>query len=137
MNRNDFQAISRLRLREARVLLRNGHPTGAYYLLGYAVECALKACVAKQMKRFDIPEKDLINKVYTHNLETLLNLSGLKPTLELDSKTGPALAVNWAIVKDWSEQRRYDTYISDKTAADLYSAVAGRDGILAWIRHKW
>jgi hypothetical protein len=47
MNRNDFQKISRLRVKEAKALLDNGYPAGAYYLMGYAVECALKACIAK------------------------------------------------------------------------------------------
>jgi hypothetical protein len=47
MNRNDLQNLSRLREKEAKVLLDNGCFAGAYYLLGYAVECALKACIAK------------------------------------------------------------------------------------------
>ena len=55
MNRNDFQKISRLRVKEAKALLDNGYPAGAYYLMGYAVECALKACIAKQTKRYDFP----------------------------------------------------------------------------------
>ena len=53
MNRNDFQKISRLRVKEAKALLDSGYPVGAYYLMGYAVECALKACIAKQTKRYD------------------------------------------------------------------------------------
>jgi HEPN domain-containing protein len=46
MHRNDLMRLSRLRIREARVLLEAGEFPGAYYLAGYAVECALKACVA-------------------------------------------------------------------------------------------
>jgi hypothetical protein len=41
MNRADLQQIAELRLQEARTLLTGGFPDGAYYLAGYAVECAL------------------------------------------------------------------------------------------------
>jgi len=38
-------------------LLRLGLFDGAYYLAGYAVECALKACIAKGTQRFEFPDK--------------------------------------------------------------------------------
>ena len=63
MNRYDLQKLSRLRVREAKVLLDNKCYEGAYYLLGYAVECALKACIARQTKAFDFPDRKLINDI--------------------------------------------------------------------------
>jgi len=45
MNRIDFQEIAELRLRESKALLAAGIPEGAYYLAGYAVECALSTTV--------------------------------------------------------------------------------------------
>jgi hypothetical protein len=45
--RRDFRTLAELRAEEARVLLRSRRQLGAYYLAGYAVECALKACIAK------------------------------------------------------------------------------------------
>jgi hypothetical protein len=56
MNRNELQKISRLRVKEAKVLLDNGYAPGAYCLMGYAVECVLKACIAKKTKRYDCPD---------------------------------------------------------------------------------
>ncbi len=47
MNRSDLQNLATIRLRDAEVLLDNGRYDGAYYLLGYVIECALKACIAK------------------------------------------------------------------------------------------
>ena len=47
LSRKELQALSGIRLREARALARLGMNDGAYYLAGYAVECALKACIAK------------------------------------------------------------------------------------------
>ena len=47
MNRNDFQQLADVRINEAEALLVQGKYDGAYYLAGYAVECGLKACIAK------------------------------------------------------------------------------------------
>ena len=55
--RSDFRILSETRLEEARLLLKGRRHLGAYYLAGYAVECALKACIAKQRKRFEFPPK--------------------------------------------------------------------------------
>jgi HEPN domain-containing protein len=43
VDRNELQALSRLRLKEAAALLELGWFDGAFYLAGYSVECALKA----------------------------------------------------------------------------------------------
>ena len=47
MNRGDLQLLANIRLDEAKALLAASLPAGAYYLAGYAVECGLKACIAK------------------------------------------------------------------------------------------
>ena len=52
-------------LKRQKALLDGGYPAGAYYLMGYAVECALKACIAKQTKRYDFPPKpSSVNAIY-------------------------------------------------------------------------
>jgi HEPN domain-containing protein len=66
MNRADLQRLSRLRIQEARSLFKLKHYSGAYYLAGYSVECALKACLARDTPRFDFPDKELVLKSYTH-----------------------------------------------------------------------
>jgi HEPN domain-containing protein len=138
MNRKDLQRISRLRVREARILLKEGYYSGAYYLLGYAIECALKACIAKQIRRHDFPDRKLINDSYTHNLETLLKLSGLKTELENAFQSNPSLELNWTIVKDWGIDSRYSDKTSKTTAQDFYSAVTARkSGVLSWLKGWW
>ncbi len=133
-----MQRITRLRVNEAKVLLENGYFSGAYYLLGYAVECALKACIAKQIKRYDFPDRKLINDSYSHELEKLLGVSGLKEKLQDEIRNNPNLEVNWAIVKDWSVESRYSTDISETTARDFYSAVTAREnGVLSWLKKWW
>jgi hypothetical protein len=65
MNRNDLQTISKIREKEARILLRNQCALGAYYLLGYSVECAIKACISKQIRRYEFPDRKLANESYS------------------------------------------------------------------------
>ncbi|MBM3495147.1 MAG: DNA-binding protein [Armatimonadetes bacterium] len=136
MNRAAFQRLSHLRVREARALLRARCYAGAYYLLGYAVECALKACIAKQVKRHDFPPKDG-SKFYTHKPVELLRLAGLKESLESDIPHSPLLADSWATVKDWSEEVRYDASVSKAMAHDMLVACTRPDGILGWLRERW
>lgn len=55
VDRRDLHVLSRIRLKEAKALLDAGLYDGAYYLAGYAVECGLKACIAKKTKRHEFP----------------------------------------------------------------------------------
>ena len=49
MNRSELQQLAEIRLRDAKALLVTGeNDAGAYYMAGYAVECALKAVIAKK-----------------------------------------------------------------------------------------
>jgi HEPN domain-containing protein len=138
MNRSDLQGVSRLRVKEARLLLDNGYFSGAYYLLGYAIECALKACIAKQIKRHDFPDRKVVNGSYTHDLQTLLGISGLKEKLQEEIQSNPTLEVNWTIVKDWKVESRYSTIMSETKARDFYSAVTARkNGVLTWLKKWW
>ena len=71
MNRIEFQEIAELRLKESRALLAAGLPDGAYYLAGYSVECALKACIAKRTQEHDFPEQKRAIDSHTHDLRDL------------------------------------------------------------------
>ena len=79
MNRPDFQQLAEVRIREAHALLKDGHSDGAYYLADYAVECALKACIAKNVKQheFPPPQKVVGESYYTHDRNKLLVTTGL------------------------------------------------------------
>jgi len=138
MRRDDLRLLSRVRIREARILLTAGASHGAYYLAGYAVECALKACIARQFQRHDIPDKKLVNDVYSHDVDKLLDLAGLRPAVRQDAATNPALQTNWNVAKDWKETVRYNPGITAQEARDLYSACTARQhGVLPWLRNQW
>lgn len=138
MNRADFQRLSSIRRKEAKHLLDNQQFQGAYYLAGYSVECALKACICKQTKRHDFPDKQFAQDVFTHVLEKLVIYAGLKRELENESRNSQAFEINWSIVKDWKETKRYDLLIGRSDAEDLYSACTSRpNGVLIWIKRHW
>lgn len=138
MNRKDFQELTEMRVREAKVLLDNNCFEGAYYLLGYSVECAFKACIAKQTKRFDFPDKNFASKVHTHDLTNLLKYSGLKLAHEQEIRKNSAFELNWAIVKDWNEGRRYIMGIGEREVKDFQTAtLAKTNGVLSWLRKRW
>jgi len=139
MNRSDFQKLAALRIKEAKVLLNEGCYEGSYYLAGYAVECALKACIAKQTKRHDFPPKrKVVEAVYTHALETLMKSSGLEVMFASTLITDKNLEVYWSIVKRWNEDFRYELNISAPAAQELYTAITDREhGVLTWLKKHW
>jgi hypothetical protein len=139
MNRNDFQKISKLRVKEAKALLDKRFFSGAYYLLGYAVECAFKACIARNTDEFDFPPNPKqVRNIYTHDLETLLRASGLEHELENEIKKNPGFEAKWTTVKDWKEDSRYKNDIDELKSKDFYSAVtAGENGVLSWLKKYW
>ena len=86
MNRDDLRGLSTMRLREARILLANGEYSGAYYLAGYVVECALKACISKGTRRYDFPNKDKVSASWSHSIIGLVQIAGLQSALDAESK---------------------------------------------------
>lgn len=130
--RAQLQALAKRRIREARVLFDNDEFDGAYYLGGYAIECALKAIVIKEHR---FPPNDA-NRLYTHDLENLKKYAGLE--LELAQAPG-GVQGSWMLIAPWSEETRYDEGKRDKVAAEpfLKAIDDANDGILTWLKTKW
>ena len=138
MDRYDLQDIARIRLKEARSLLKNGHYHGSYYLAGYAIECSLKACIAKNSKKYAFPDLKTVRDSYSHELMPLFKVAGLWTTFEKDMRNNNDLDINWITLKDWSPEKRYEKSITEQEARGIYSAISNRqNGILQWIRQYW
>lgn len=72
----------------------------------------------------------IVDKIYSHDLSKLLNVVGIIVPDEVE--------VNWAVVKDWSEQHRYLRAHTDIEARDLYDAVTDpTEVVLQWIKQHW
>jgi len=136
--RDDLQKLAEMRLEDARCLLRQGRYSGAYYLCGYAVECGLKACIAKQTKEFDFPpERKVIDAIYTHDLTKLIKSAGFAKTFNEDLNKDKKLASYWSVLKGWTEESRYEEH-DQKKAIDIYEAIADKNhGVLQWISQRW
>jgi HEPN domain-containing protein len=138
MHRNDFQKLAQMRLEEAKVLRDNGRFDGAYYLAGYALECALKACIAKQTRADEFPPTpEIVKDFYSHSLDKLLNGAQLRREFEERAAADKRFAQSWNLVKDWSEKSRYEPH-TQKDARDLIDAIEDSEyGVLAWLQGFW
>ncbi|MCZ6445788.1 MAG: HEPN domain-containing protein [Planctomycetota bacterium] len=130
--------MAKLRVQEAQALFDAGLYNGAYYLAGYAIECALKACIAKQTQQHDFPDRQRAIDAWKHDLKELLRATGLAPGLDESAKEDPALQANWVIVKDWNVDSRYEKAMTQAEAQALIQAVTdAHKGILVWLQDHW
>ena len=137
MNRRDFRRLAELRLADAQILLANRRYAAAYYLAGYAVECGLKACIARQFKLYEFPSRNAETR-YRHGLEALAKNDRLAGALDRQKSSAPKFASNWSVVIDWSGQSRYKHDWSRQEAERLLSAITDvPDGVMEWIRQLW
>ncbi len=114
---------------DAKHLLADGRWGNAYYLAGYAVELALKACIAKTFKAQTIPDKALVNATYSHDFTNLVGTAGLTADLKDKQKT-QAFEINWGVAVRWSEKSRYESK-GEQDARDLVTAIEDTtDGVL-------
>jgi len=139
--RDDFKKLTSARLRDARALLKAGQWAGAFYLLGYAVECGLKACIAKAVRKHEFPDKDRAQAGFKHKLTDLVQAAGLQTDLQSTKTTDASFKRYWDWIAGetgWSEQSRYRWDTLEGEARDLYKAVADpKHGVLRWIRKHW
>lgn len=137
LNKNDLQQLAEMRLADAVFLFTNNRPSSAYYLAGYAVELAIKACAAKLFQSNAIPDKSLVQALYTHSLEQLMNTSGLLPKLKESIKADSAFGANWGIATKWNEGSRYEFW-DPMAAATLINAIIDKEhGVFPWVKNHW
>ena len=138
MNRQDFRRLSEQRVRDAEVLLAGRRYAAAYYLCGYAVECALKACIAEQTRRSEFPDRKTVNRSYSHDFKRLVKAANLEGDLDAKLDADAVFDVNWGTLANWSEQKRYDHGVTRGQAQDLYDAITDdTNGVLTWLRNFW
>lgn len=112
-------------------------PDGGYYLAGYAVEFALKACIARLTNQGDFPDKQFAQDCFTHSIERLVKLAALKPQRDADAAANSYLEANWIVVKDWTEESRYEQN-TEADAKSLIEAITNvTNGVLPWIKARW
>src|SRR6266852_3643041 len=109
-----------MRIEEAESLLNAGKWDGAYYVAGYSVECALKSCIIKKLMATDaFPDRKFSDQCYRHDLTLLLEKADLENEL---NNSGPVVK-KWNIVKDWSEQSRYEFGRDEQEVREFFAAI--------------
>lgn len=100
-----LRRVAKARLRDAKALLRARRYDGAVYLVGYAVEIALKArtCISLRWPTFPESQKEFegLQSFKTHKLSVLLHLSGREETIK------GSLFAEWSAVASWDPETRY------------------------------
>jgi HEPN domain-containing protein len=138
----EWQQLAECRIEDARAHLDPavGRWAAAYYLIGYAVECGLKACILARIAAHpeDIYEdKRFSLDAWTHDFEALLKLAKLKVDRDADVKSNRPLALNWQRMREWSEDSRY-LQKTKHEAEQLFEAVTNaKEGVMQWIRLHW
>jgi len=139
VNRAELQQLANDRVEDAKVLLDNARWSAAYYLVGYAVETGLKACILKFVQNTGIifTDKRFAEKCWTHRIEDLVKQANLEPIRGQDIVANPTLGGYWGVVESWTEVSRYEQK-TEREARDLYEAVAHQtDGVFRWIQQHW
>ena len=118
--------------------MRNRKFSGAYYLAGYSIECAFKARLAKQTKRYDFPpEPGFVREIYSHDLEQLLRKANLQKVFIQEEARDPQFGVNWTIVSEWNAKSRYELQSERKARAIVRAVSDLQHGVLRCIRRSW
>ena len=124
-----------MRLAEGQALFDAGFYSGAYYLSGYVIECALKACICKKVQQYDFPPgPDLKKSHYSHIFSELVDTADLKNNLVRKRKEDRDFAESWDILTFWNERKRYEYSVKESEAGDLLRAIRG---VYPWIQERW
>jgi len=132
LNRRDFQELAQVRLNEDKVLLDAGHFDGACYLPGYAVECALKACIARLTFEGDFPDRRRVDDSYTHDFGRLVRAAELEGELRTAMLADQLFALNWSRVMDWHESKRYERIAEEEATGQAKSDQSS--GVMGWLQ---
>jgi hypothetical protein len=101
----ELEELYKHRLEDVKNLYDTGRYDGAFYLLGYVLEIALKRriCITLSWDGYPNAKKEFENftSFRTHDLDNLLHLSGV------EKKILEELPWAWSAFNDWSPEVRY------------------------------
>jgi hypothetical protein len=101
------------------------------------VECGLKACIARQFRRYDFPDKKTVNDAHTHDLKKLVGIAWLEDARLLRIAEDEAFRRNWDFAIEWSEASRYRITNRAESGALLDAIMEEEHGVLPWIKAFW
>jgi len=143
VNQAELRKLAEERILDAAALISSSRWAFAYYVAGYAVECALKSCVLARMIHTGgvFKDKKFSEWCWTHDFGELIKHAGLSTELNLrlatSAASGGVFVGYWGTATPWKETSRYEAK-SETEARALYEAIThDPDGVLKWIRNYW
>jgi HEPN domain len=119
LNQAELRQMAEERIKDAKAFLKSKRWEFAYYVAGYAVECALKSCLLSRMTitgwLFDDDVKDVrqrVDECRTHEFPKLIKNAGmldeLNKKLKESAAAGGEFVANWNIIGAWKSTSRYE-----------------------------
>ena len=143
MARKPYSGITELykaslhRMADAEVLFAGRRWRGAMYVAGYAVECRLKYKLMRQWKCFNLEElgarlvgRGVVETVFTHNLEALIQICGGWNRLRANDDMWRA----YGVVSSWQPAWRYNADLASHR--DARRLLAAAQQVLEWIENN-
>lgn len=134
ITKDELAALAEVRTVEAEALAQAGFYSGAYYLLGYAVECALKALIATEFKASTIPYPKEVTSIFTHRISVLSERAGLARDILARAKADPEFDIAWTAIQQWDSESRYMMRTENDYAVLARAVLDPSSGFLQWIR---
>lgn len=137
--RHEWRKLAKERLADLKALRAQERWSGVYHVAGLAVECGLKAIIAKKFLRGHFPEKNIEKKIFVHEASKLSEVLPdlVKVDLSTEIRTNSNFAIYWQQVVGWNIDSRYVVY-GQVQADDIYIAVTERKhGVFRWLRRHW
>src|SRR5436309_1115064 len=116
------------RILDAAALLAGNRWAFAYYVAGYAVECALKACLLARMIHtgWVFQERVRVDECLTHDFGKLIQIADLTAELNANlaasAAAGGEFVTHWGTVLLWKVTSRYEAK-TEAEAKTLYAAI--------------
>ncbi|MBO1349465.1 MAG: HEPN domain-containing protein [Hormoscilla sp. GUM202] len=122
----EWLAVAEQRTADAEAIhAQDPNSVGAVYVIGYAIECSLKALLQKR----GIPYPTSGQK--GHNLKALWKESGYQFS-ELQDRQGTQ---TFFLVK-WNTDLRYETSLPDRLGFTVNELIIGAKRLTGWIQNK-
>jgi len=139
LDRKTLKSVTNKKLKAAKILYGAGDYDTAGYLLGYVVECSLKAIVCKTLNLKEYPDTGRHQDVFaSHSFDRLLTLSGYSKDLNLSKNKD--LNDKWStLTKDWKPETRYNEGVFTKKVIEekIEALEDSKKGFMAWVKTRW
>ena len=145
--REDFKTLAQKRLETVKVLIANQEWGIAAYLMGFVLECVLKAAACKALNLTSYPEvgilknKKIIDYFRTHSFDMLLIVSGTNDIFDLSGEganSWSGFTQEYTKIGEWVNIRYNVINQFDETLVkNLYNLLTGSpNGIIPLIEAK-